>query len=129
MTINLKQTMYTGNRLEPTNGHNFDPGLFVSGINTPVCVQILINTTEFVLGKSDSCNGVLSFNEEISREHCKIVWHDGQYYIIDLNSTNGTYLNDEMLVPSQEYPIRPGDHIRLSASTFLVEQIYSATRR
>ena len=103
--------------------------IFISGVNTPVCVQLLIDAPEFVIGKSDSCNGVLSFNEEISREHCKIVWHDSQYYIVDLNSTNGTYLNSEMLAPNQEYPIRPGDHLRLSASTFLVEQIYNATRR
>lgn len=103
--------------------------IFISGVNTPVCVQLLINLPEFLLGKNDSCNGNLSFNGEISREHCKIVWHDNQYFIVDLNSTNGTYLNGEMLVPNQEYPIQPGDYLRLSASTFLVEQIYSAIRR
>jgi len=102
---------------------------FISGINTPVCVQLLIDKAEYVIGKSDSSDGILSFNDEISREHCKIVWHDAKYFIVDLNSTNGTYLNDEMLVPNQEYAIQPGDHLRLSASTFLVEQIYSATRR
>lgn len=103
--------------------------MFISGVNTSVCVQLLINTPEFILGKSDSCNGILSFNDEISRKHCKIVWHNNQYFIVDLNSTNGTYLNNEMLMPNKEYPIRPGDQLRLSASTFLVEQIFSATGR
>ena len=107
----------------------FTPYLFLSGINTPVCIQLLINTPVFVLGKAHTCDGVLSFNDEISREHCKIMWKDGQYFIVDLNSTNSTCLNGEILLPNHEYPISPGDQIRLSASTFLVEQIYSIVRR
>ena len=114
--------------MDRTNISRLNPVLFLSGINTPVCVQLLLNTPEFTLGKSDSCDGILAFNDEISREHCKILQREGQYYIVDLNSTNGTYLNDEMLVPNQEYPIQPGDRLRLSASTFQVEQIFSAKR-
>jgi len=102
---------------------------FISGINTPVCVQLLINKPEFVLGKSDACDGMLSFSDEISREHCKIIWREGQYYIMDLNSTNGTCLNDMLLSPNQEYPLNTGDRLRLSASTFQVEQIYSVMNR
>lgn len=102
---------------------------FISGVNTPICVQLLINKPEFVLGKSDACDGVLSFNDEISREHCKIIWREGQYYIMDLNSTNGTCLNDMLLSPNQEYPLNTGDRLRLSASTFQVEQIYSVMNR
>ena len=107
----------------------FKPSLFLSGVNTPVCVQLLINAPEFVLGKSDACNGVLAFNDEISREHCKILWRDGQYYLVDLNSTNSTCLNDEVLTPNREYSLHAGDRLRLSASTFVLEQIYSRTER
>ena len=107
----------------------FRPSIFVSGVNTPVCVQLLVNKPEFTLGKSDSCDGVLSFNDEISREHCKIIWKDGKYYLIDLNSTNSTCLNDAVLTPGQEYPMQAGDRLRLSASTFVIEQIYSAIGR
>ena len=103
----------------------FNTQLFISGVNTPVCVQMLINKIGFVMGKADVCDGILDFNEEISREHCKIIWRDGIYYIVDLNSTNGTYLNGEALAANREYPIHPGDRLRLSASTFKVEQIYS----
>ena len=107
----------------------FKPAIFISGVNTPVCVQLLINKPEFILGKSDNCDGVLSFNDEISHEHCKIIWKDGQYYLIDLHSTNGTCLNDAVLTPGQEYPLHAGDRLRLSASTFVIEQIYSAAGR
>ena len=107
----------------------FTPEWFISGVNTPVCVQLLINKPIFLLGKSDLCDGVLAFNDEISREHCRITWHEGTYTIEDLNSTNGTLLNGEMLMPGQEYTLHAGDSLRLSASTFLIEEIYSRAER
>lgn len=107
----------------------FKPSLFISGINTPVCVQLLINKPDFTLGKSENCDGILVFSDEISREHCKIIWRNGAYYAMDLNSTNSTCINGEELVPGREYPIQPGDQLRLSASIFLIEQIYSLSRR
>ncbi len=114
---------------QPKEAPAFYPQLFLSGVNTPVCVQLLIDKPTFVLGKSESCDGVLAFNDEISREHCRIAWHDGDYTIADLNSTNSTCLNGSVLIPGQEYPLHPGDRLQLSASTFLVEQIYSAPYR
>lgn len=92
-------------------------------------MQLLIDKPEFTLGKSEKCDGILVFNDEISREHCKIIWRNGVYFIVDLNSTNSTCLNGMELVPGQEYPIQPGDQLRLSASTFQIEQIYSLSRR
>ena len=107
----------------------FTPSIFISGVNTPVCVQLLVNKPDFVLGKSESCDGILSYSDEISREHCRILWRDGNYYLMDLNSTNSTWLNEEMLTPGQEYPLHAGDRLRLCASTFVVERIYSASGR
>ena len=107
----------------------FVPRLFISGVNTPVCVQLLIDKPSFTLGKGDGCDGVLAFNDEISREHCRILWRDGQYTIVDLRSTNSTCLNGQELAPDVEYPLNPGDQLKLSASTFQVEQIYSMSRR
>ena len=40
----------------------FVPRLFISGVNTPVCVQLLIDKPSFTLGKGDGCDGVLAFN-------------------------------------------------------------------
>ena len=48
----------------------FTTQLFIAGVNTPVCVQLLINKIGFTMGKAEACDGVLDFNEEISREHC-----------------------------------------------------------
>lgn len=102
----------------------FKPSLLLCGVNTPECVQLLINAEAFVLGKAEDCHGRLDFNTEISRHHCEIIWRDGLYYVKDHGSTNHTYLNDAMLEPQVEYPLVSGDRLQLSTSVFTVEEFH-----
>ena len=48
----------------------------------------------------------------VSREHAKIEPTDDGFFIIDLNSTNGTILNGYRLPPTQAYPLTTGDEVR-----------------
>jgi pSer/pThr/pTyr-binding forkhead associated (FHA) protein len=50
----------------------------------------------------------------VSRRHIKITFKDGQYWVIDLASMNGTWLNGEPIKSVAEYPLRDGDRLRLS---------------
>ncbi len=56
----------------------------------------------------------------VSREHAVIRRVDERYFIEDLNSTNGTWLNENRLAPGQPYPINNGDQIRLGQLLVLV---------
>ena len=103
--------------------HDFSISLLISGINTPTCATYLITKPEFVLGKSESCDAVMAFSEEISREHAKITWGTEGYSIIDLNSTNGTFLNGMLLHPNEPQVLTPGDRIGISTFLFSVEAI------
>lgn len=49
----------------------------------------------------------------VSRRHGRITRRDGQWYIEDLNSTNGTYVNGIQLSPNEPTAINPGDYLRL----------------
>jgi pSer/pThr/pTyr-binding forkhead associated (FHA) protein len=50
----------------------------------------------------------------ISRRHAEInLTHDNHLELVDLGSTNGTYLNYKKLKPLQSYPVHDGDQIRL----------------
>lgn len=54
----------------------------------------------------------------ISRLHAKIEEKDGEYLVSDLNSTNGTKLNGEILIPSEKVRIKTGDSLNLAGIVF-----------
>jgi two-component system cell cycle response regulator len=53
--------------------------------------------------------------EGVSRRHARFERRDGQWLIVDLGSTNGTYVNDE---PVTEHRLRRGDHVKIGDSIF-----------
>lgn len=98
--------------------------LQITAMNAPERVEIEVTKDEFVIGrKVELCDGVVSFNKMIGRAHCKICRVGSQYRIIDLQSTNHTYVNGVRLQPNQSYPIKAGDIIRLADSDFKVSMV------
>lgn len=58
----------------------------------------------------------------VSRQHARFFKRDGQWYVEDLNSTNGTYVNGFKI--DREHPIKLGDVISLSnALNLTVEEM------
>jgi hypothetical protein len=49
----------------------------------------------------------------VSRRHAVINFKDQVYTLEDLNSTNGTWVNENKLAPNQPCPLQGGDQIRL----------------
>lgn len=95
--------------------------LMLIAMDASLHLELMIDKEEYTLGKSmTQVDGVLSFNKMISRVHCKICKRKTDYYIIDLQSANGTFINKTRLFPNQEYPIRDGDVIRLANTDFKV---------
>lgn len=90
-------------------------------LNSPVPFEIVITKDEFVLGrKRELVDGTISFNRMIGRTHCKIIHQGNCYAVVDLNSSNGTYVNKARLQSTQPCPIKDGDIIRLANSEFRV---------
>jgi hypothetical protein len=56
----------------------------------------------------------------LSRRHARIRRYASGYEIIDLGSTNGTWLNDERLVAHQPYPLTSGSRLRLARMRLFV---------
>jgi len=54
-----------------------------------------------------------------STRHARLVRQGGVVVLEDLGSTNGTYLNEELLEGPR--PLHPGDRIRIGDSTFTYE--------
>jgi hypothetical protein len=95
--------------------------LRIIALNAPIRVEIAVNKNEFLIGKNAAVvDGAVTFNKAISRVHCKVTKMDNQYFLTDLESSNGTYVNKIRLQPNRPHPIANGDIIRLANSDFQV---------
>jgi hypothetical protein len=56
----------------------------------------------------------------LSRRHAIIRRAEHGYEVLDLGSVNGTWLNDERLVPHKSYPLASGSHLRLGRMRLFV---------
>ena len=54
------------------------------------------NQPEMVLGRDANCD-LSIMDEALSAHHARLTYHHGQWWLEDLNSTNGTFLNHEKL--------------------------------
>ena len=73
---------------------------------------------EFVIGKSDDCNGIVNISGAISRRHCVIKKTPDSIQVSDLGSTNGTWLNGEKLEPNTFYQLHALDELKIADITF-----------
>ena len=65
---------------------------------------------------------VMLDDEKVSRVHCGVALRNGNYYLKDLKSRNGTHLNGEEV---EEAQLNPGDHIRVGSTVIT----FDAARR
>ena len=74
-----------------------------------------LDDTDFSMGRNPS-NRLAISDPSLSRQHCVIAKHDGQFEIRDLESRNGTFVNN---VPVRERALTDGDEIQIGNSLFL----------
>ena len=67
------------------------------------------------LGNSDAADIKLE-NQYVSRRHLQVRQDVDVFYLSDLDSTNGTYLNNNKLAPHEEHVIRDGDRVVLGSN-------------
>lgn len=62
-------------------------------------------------------------DERVSREHAQILMREGKFFLSDMGSTNGTFLNNEEV--RGEVEVKSGDVIRIGNSIFRLETMKS----
>lgn len=83
--------------------------------------EIIINKSNFIIGKDAAqCSYAISTSNNVSRRHCVISEEYDRWYIEDLESTNGTYLNDVRIRSGQRMPIKSGDKIVIADRHYIV---------
>lgn len=89
------------------------------------------STGEFVIGRKAGTTSDVSevffdlapwggYHLGLSRRHVVIRRTEAGYEVLDLGSVNGTWLNDERLVPHKTYPLASGSHLRLGSMRLFV---------
>lgn len=89
--------------------------------NPPVYYRF--TQSELTVGSSPA-NSILINHKSVSKRHLKLIQDEGKWYAIDQGSTNGSYLEDDQLIPGKrtelviDAPLRLGDYTTI---TFVTE--------
>lgn len=82
--------------------------------------SIPIRQGTFIMGKNpqdtDYC---ITDNQTVSRKHAVLYEKNGSWYVDDLDSLNGTYVNGSRIVSGSAVRLKNGDEIALSDESFL----------
>ncbi len=68
----------------------------------------------WLIGRTGDCDVVVP-DPAVSSHHCRVSQQGNQFLIEDLNSTNGTFVNDLRLTPGKPTPIAYGERVTLGA--------------
>lgn len=77
-----------------------------------------VTKTVTVIGRAaGAADLVLPWNEEASRQHCAILYGQRAFWLEDLQSSNGTYVNEN---PVARVRMRSGDKIRIGTQVLVL---------
>ncbi len=80
-------------------------------------VTIPIEGDTFILGRGFETDMRFTDDLKVSREHCRIFQKDNQFYVEDLGSRNGTYLNSQKI--TEVLQLRENDILKVGSRKLL----------
>jgi pSer/pThr/pTyr-binding forkhead associated (FHA) protein len=79
--------------------------------------RVEVGRPDMVLGRHSGADIRLAY-PDISRRHCRFVFRDGCWKVLDLSSLNGVFINGDRVVEAMLYE---GDQLRVGNVTFIVQ--------
>lgn len=79
--------------------------------------QEIIVERDLLVGRHQDAD-ILLQSADVSRRHAVLLFKDDQVWVQDLNSSNGTFLNDERI--EQEAELQHGDRLQFASFVFAV---------
>jgi hypothetical protein len=77
----------------------------------PPTAQIFPLSEEVTIGRAPGCSVALADDSFVSQLHARVYVRDGQPFVEDLGSTNGTFLNQARLTKTMR--LRRGDRLQI----------------
>jgi len=90
--------------------------LYLKGTNLVAGKIIDIKDKSVLIGRNETTSSVYIKNAFVSRKHAEFYKKGDKYYIKDLFSTNGTYLENNKIDPNVEYVLQNKNEIMLGTS-------------
>jgi pSer/pThr/pTyr-binding forkhead associated (FHA) protein len=88
------------------------PKLLIQNLKTHEEQEYSLSQDTIVFGRTNTCDIELP-QKAISRKHAEITREAEDYFLTDLNSGNGTFLNNNKIHPREKNLLRSGDLIRI----------------
>ncbi len=82
--------------------------------------DIYMNESSMVIGKLEDRVDVVINDPSVSRIHAKCENEGNRYFVEDLNTTNGTYLNECKMIPYKIEEIKDGDRLMFGQVVYCV---------
>lgn len=92
-------------------GYGYGKDLVLAPLDGALYQNIQIKNIPFFIGKLKKNVDYCLEKDVVSRYHAKITKEDENYFITDLNSTNGTFVNGEALQTYEKREIKIGDEV------------------
>ncbi|MEX2461367.1 MAG: DUF6382 domain-containing protein [Paenibacillaceae bacterium] len=83
---------------------------------------IKLSDDSFIIGRNLEVAQFTANWLGLSRSHVMISRHGNNYEVKDLGSKNGSFLNEEAMVPHQPYPLNEGDCIKIVEKQFIYKK-------
>jgi pSer/pThr/pTyr-binding forkhead associated (FHA) protein len=84
-------------------------------------VEKIFSIPEIILGRDPDCDYSIS-DETVSLKHCKLTYKNKQWWAQDLDSTNGSYINDTII--TSPIIVAEGDELRLGKIPITIQIIH-----
>ena len=101
------------------NGNTYSVTLRSTNLEDPIVITP--NIYPCIFGKSRKSSDYVIDSPVISRVHMRLSADANGYYVEDLNSTNGTYVNSIQLTSHELKEIKTGDLLTIANIDFIVE--------
>lgn len=94
------------------------PPIMLKGDSPKAKYFLSHNQSEVMIGRQSDCE-IVADDDTVSSRHASLSFHHKQWWIKDLGSKNGTYLNDERIAAPTV--IMTDDHIRCGKLSWMIE--------
>ncbi len=89
--------------------------LYLKAVIAGKPVTISLEQDELMVGKNNpQIHALLGYNLSVSREHCCISRSEKGFQVVDLASSNGTFVNQKQVLPNEAHEIQAGDTLRIA---------------